>query len=400
MHLLYSCLLIVQVRCSVDSPVLLLLDNHDSHLSIDVLDYAKANGVVVLSFPPHCSHRLQPLDVSIFGPFKKYYNSALKGWLTDNAGRPVQIYNIPSFVRTAYPKAMTPENIVSGFRATGIFPHNRNIFTDDLYLPSRVTDRPNPLRSDAEARELASASVSTATDDKVGEQVQNIQQKPLEEQLTDQGIRQLLSDVVGDSRPTLEIPRIPMPRGVEVSESQLVISPECVRPFPTAQPRNTNRRRLGKTRILTDTPVKNEICQQKRKKENDGHKVTKKTCNKKLEYRPTSAVNVKPALGSLVELESDPDGQKPKYVRQRKINTKKLEYNSTPTSTVSVKPALDSPVELESDPPCLYCNMLYSDSRKEFRKWIQCQGRCAKWAHVICAGASKKQARFICELCA
>jgi len=127
---------------------------------------------------------------------------------------------------------------------------------------------------------------------------------------------------------------------VGVSESQLVISPKCVRPFPTAQPRKTNRTRLGKTRILTDTPVKNEICQQKRKKENDGHKVKKKTCNKKLEYMPTPAVNVKPALGSLAELESDPDGQKPKYVRQRKINTKKLEYNARPTSTISVKPAL------------------------------------------------------------
>ena len=357
----------MQVRCSVESPVLLLLDNHDSHLSIDVLDYAKANGVVMLSFPPHSSHRLQPLDVSVFGPFKKYYNSALKEWLTDNAGRPVQIYNIPSFVRTAYPKAITPENIVSGFRATGIFPHNRNIFSDDLYLPSRVTDRPNPLGSDAEAREqrhLASASVSTATDDQIGEQIQNIQQEPLEKQLTDQSIQQLINEVVG-------IPRAPMPRVAEASGSQPVISPECVRPFPIAQPRKTNRTRLGKTRILTDTPVKNEICQQKRKKENDGHKPTdvrQKKCNKKLEYNSTPTVNVTPALGSLVELESDPDGHKPKYVRQKKCDKKKLEYNST--STVNVKPALGSLVELESDPPCFYCNMFYSDSRKEFRQWI------------------------------
>jgi hypothetical protein len=41
------------VLCSPDRPVLLLLDNHDSHVSIPVIEYAKNNGVVLLTFPPH-----------------------------------------------------------------------------------------------------------------------------------------------------------------------------------------------------------------------------------------------------------------------------------------------------------------------------------------------------------
>jgi hypothetical protein len=40
-------------------PVLFLLDNHHSHLSLKVLDLAKDNGVVLLSFPPHTPHKLQ-----------------------------------------------------------------------------------------------------------------------------------------------------------------------------------------------------------------------------------------------------------------------------------------------------------------------------------------------------
>ena len=48
----------------------MLLDNHDSHLSIEALDYFKENGVSVCSFPPYCSHKLKPLDRSVFGPFK------------------------------------------------------------------------------------------------------------------------------------------------------------------------------------------------------------------------------------------------------------------------------------------------------------------------------------------
>ncbi|KAJ8967719.1 hypothetical protein NQ314_002665 [Rhamnusium bicolor] len=57
------------VKCTRERPVLLLLDNHDTHLSIEALNFLKNNGVCVLSFPPHCSHKLQPLDRSVYGPF-------------------------------------------------------------------------------------------------------------------------------------------------------------------------------------------------------------------------------------------------------------------------------------------------------------------------------------------
>uniref|UniRef100_A0A2H1WYS1 SFRICE_036224 n=1 Tax=Spodoptera frugiperda TaxID=7108 RepID=A0A2H1WYS1_SPOFR len=55
-----------------EEPVLLLLDNHSSHVDINVVEKAKANSIIMLSFPPHCTHRLQPLDVGINGPFKSY----------------------------------------------------------------------------------------------------------------------------------------------------------------------------------------------------------------------------------------------------------------------------------------------------------------------------------------
>lgn len=48
------------VKCTVQSPVLLLLDNHDSHISVASIEYAKNNGIIMLTFPPHCSHKLQP----------------------------------------------------------------------------------------------------------------------------------------------------------------------------------------------------------------------------------------------------------------------------------------------------------------------------------------------------
>ena len=81
---------------SQDRKVLLLLDNHDSHISIDTLNFAKDNGIVMLSFPPHCSHKLQPLDRSVFGPLKKYINSSQDAWMKNHPGSTMTIYNKPA----------------------------------------------------------------------------------------------------------------------------------------------------------------------------------------------------------------------------------------------------------------------------------------------------------------
>ena len=48
----------IQSCISIDRKVLLLLDKHESHISIPSIELAKANEAVVLSFPPHCSHKL------------------------------------------------------------------------------------------------------------------------------------------------------------------------------------------------------------------------------------------------------------------------------------------------------------------------------------------------------
>ncbi|XP_072397936.1 uncharacterized protein [Diabrotica undecimpunctata] len=58
------------IKCSKKSPVLLILDNHNSHLSVEVIDYCMLNGIVLLTLHPHCSYRLQPLDRSVFGASK------------------------------------------------------------------------------------------------------------------------------------------------------------------------------------------------------------------------------------------------------------------------------------------------------------------------------------------
>ena len=95
---------------SEEHKILLILDNHQSHVSLEVINYAKENNITLLSFPPHCSHEMLPLDKSVYGPMK----------------------------------ALTPSNITAGCRATGIYPFDRNIFGPEKFLPSSTTDKPLP----------------------------------------------------------------------------------------------------------------------------------------------------------------------------------------------------------------------------------------------------------------
>lgn len=193
-----------------EKPLILICDNHESHMNIEVINMARKNGIILLTLPPHCSHRLQPLDVSVYGPFKGYYNSAADKWMLNHPGMTISIYEIAELVGEAFPRAFTPMNIQKGFLKTGIYPTNKDIFTDDDFMCSAVTDRSYPLEG-------------------ITAKNQNEEQKEKHNK-------------------------------ENVAEYSNIILPEVIRPFPKANPRKRKGgRRPGGTKILTDTPVKQEI---------------------------------------------------------------------------------------------------------------------------------------------
>ena len=63
---------ISHVRPSTEKKVLLLLDGHTTHsMNLKAINLARENGIILLQLPAHTTHRLQPLDVGIFGPLQK-----------------------------------------------------------------------------------------------------------------------------------------------------------------------------------------------------------------------------------------------------------------------------------------------------------------------------------------
>ena len=133
---------VTNTRCSSDNCVLLIIDNHNSHTSLRAIDFARDNGLEILTIFPYTSQKLQQLYVSEFSPFKRAYSVVLDDWKACNIGKGFSIYEVAEATAKAHDVAFTQNNIKAGFRATGIWPFDRNIFTKSHFLPTKPTDLP------------------------------------------------------------------------------------------------------------------------------------------------------------------------------------------------------------------------------------------------------------------
>lgn len=117
-------------HCCKERPILLLLDNHSSHCTIEAINFSMENGINILTFPPHTSHRLQPLDVAVYGPFKKFLQTSFNDFMTNNAGKRITIYEVARLSNLPFQRSFSSENILNAFLTTGIYPLNSLNFND------------------------------------------------------------------------------------------------------------------------------------------------------------------------------------------------------------------------------------------------------------------------------
>ena len=99
---------------------LLCLDGHGSHKQLEVAKLCREHKVELLVFPPHCSHIVQPLDLSCFSVLKKGIQKAFCDALS--ASEVIVRSDVPLLIKPAWQTAFTPKNIKGAFRAAGISP--------------------------------------------------------------------------------------------------------------------------------------------------------------------------------------------------------------------------------------------------------------------------------------
>lgn len=361
--------------------VLLLLDGHVSHTqNLEVIDLARKNGVIILCFPPHCTHKLQPADVAFMRPLSTYYDHAVSGWLRSHPGRVVTVFQISEIFGNAYVQAATMSTAINGFRKCGIWPYNKNIFTDVDFISAETTDIRNiedssnveqqrvthaeesqsvavPTVSSSAAVTTLSATIATTSQAGPGA----TGPKPTTESQSTPVRMELITECYEQVTPTAEKTSAPEPepgcsfaskcqspiRAVcrDLTSSFENASPSDILPIPAVQRTEKRKQyRRGRTAVITSTPYKHELENLKKPR--------------KL---------------------SNPDDPR------LKKNTKDKEKRKLAAKTQKND---------DEDTICLYCNDINHTFLKSSEDWVACQ-LCGRWAHNACAGVDDEDVKEI-----
>jgi hypothetical protein len=120
-----------------ERPVLIIYDGHSTHIDEQLISRAIQENIVILKLPPHTSHLLQPLDLSVFKSFKSKWNEKLVAWQRQNVGRKLPKSIFSQFVGNTW-ASVTEQTIKTGFRKGGIHPFNSKAIGDDKFQPDTL----------------------------------------------------------------------------------------------------------------------------------------------------------------------------------------------------------------------------------------------------------------------
>ncbi len=352
---------------SAEAPVLLVLDGHKTHTSnLEVINKARQQHVSILCLPPHCSHRLQPLDVTLMKPLSTFYTQEVEKWLLNHPGRAVTVEQLPQLFRDAYLRACSALTAVNGFRKTGIWPINRDVFSEADYAAAVPTDV--PLNSDSE---LATSSSDAAVITVVEPDTCSVQPN---ESLASTSRH---SDETG---PVVEQDDITCGSNAPDKETMDVAGYKVhvldISPLPKATHRSTGKRgrARGRTVVLTSSPYKQELIMKRQE--------TRKVCVP--ESKKKVAGTNKPKSAS-----TEPTTSHSKKLRQKKVTCRGQKETNRKLSLPREPKKIKSSTAEEYR--CIYCNELFVDPPDE--DWVQCLS-CKDWFHEQCGNDTS-----VCDIC-
>lgn len=352
------------VKPSTNDKVLLLLDGHSSHKSLETQVYAKEHGVILFCFPPHTTHRVQPLDICFFAPLTTYYNQELLNWLRNHPGRVVTHFQVGKIFKAAYQKAATMSNAEKGFANAGIFPYNENIFPGWMFEAAETTNQELEVIEEEENREI-----------RAPDQTDKKQEMPGPSGTQERSVSILLlsedSEMNDDEDNSIHETILPT---VKILQN-ILVKPADISPLPKAAQKKLQEkkpRKAGKIGILNSTP---EIEELKMKSIEKLSKTRGKKAKKNLKFEAEASDSIGNKSTIIIKKSCRNAGE---LAKKKLKNTESEDYD-------------------DNDAPCIYCNGLFSLSKAK-EKWIRCND-CKKWAHCACADVDAGVKKYTCELC-
>ena len=113
----------------------LLLDGHSSHYSWELLEFADGHNIMLLGYPPHCTHALQGLDVVCFAVMKREFEIEIRAF-EEKHHRAVKKEDFAQVFGAAFLRAFSVATNKAAFSATGVVPFNPEVITAEQMAPS------------------------------------------------------------------------------------------------------------------------------------------------------------------------------------------------------------------------------------------------------------------------
>uniref|UniRef100_A0A2A4J4D1 Ig-like domain-containing protein n=1 Tax=Heliothis virescens TaxID=7102 RepID=A0A2A4J4D1_HELVI len=366
---------------SENEPILLVLDNHASHISLRAYEFCKGNNIVMLSLPPHGSHRIQPLDVSVYGPLKAAYKQECNLFIKNQLGKKITQNDLASLFRKAFQKIATIPKAEAGFAATGIYPLNPDVFTDEDFVAAEILNSNEVVVSTEEIRDRDNKTpeAQIILDESITHDPPTHCQTILSKSPS---LIDVIEPVSTNNTPIISafeqptnIYTNPIP---STSGSGNTITVRDLLPLPSKSMEKTKNilSRKQHASVLTGTPNKQALI------EKENRKILKE---KKLKIKPEKETIKR--KGKSIEV---------KKAKRRVLQDKNKRNDSTSDSEIEMtdlREDEDTDADDDYENKCIICD----DYGQNNELWYRCV-LCGLWAHAECSGCDSPEG-YICDLC-
>lgn len=115
------------VNKKVIFPIILFVDGHAGHVTLQVSELCSKLQIVLICLYPNATRILQPADVAAFKPIKTLWKKSLMDWRRSNPTAIVTMDKMAPILEKTIHNLSSLDNIIkNGFKTCGIYPWNSN----------------------------------------------------------------------------------------------------------------------------------------------------------------------------------------------------------------------------------------------------------------------------------
>lgn len=130
----------------IEFPVILYVDSHSSHLTLQLVNFCQTNNIELVALYPNATHILQPLNVAVFHPVKTAWKRTVDGYTIENDGKSLKKENFAPLLNKALQSMKSLKDMITyGFKASGLYPFNADAVNFNIFNENKRASENNSM---------------------------------------------------------------------------------------------------------------------------------------------------------------------------------------------------------------------------------------------------------------